>query len=76
MYITRDEQKSQWSDKEICLWKDNDTFEIEDNIWATGDSNAPPFLQLTCEQFKQLFSKQKLPKKGSCKYVELKLYIP
>lgn len=75
MYMTREKNKSKFS---ICFWNiDKEDLFIDDNgDYYSVTDYVPFYISMTIEQFKQLFPKQKLPHKGSCKYVELKLYIP
>lgn len=74
MYMTRDNSMESlitfWNtDSDINIYKSN-TFEE----WFS-DTIAVLF-ECTPKAFKQLFPKQKLPRKGSCKWVEFRLYIP
>ena len=70
MYITRDKL-----DNEINIWKEkSDFFLDEDGYYQI--SKTKPIIAVFSKEFKQIFLNQKLPRKGTCKYVELKLYIP
>jgi len=70
-YMTRD---SGISDS-ICIWycKADELYQI-DGVWSAVHPN--PSLYAFPKEFKQLFPNTRLPRKGSCKYVELRLYIP
>lgn len=71
MYMTRDRDM-------ICLWncEADDLYQVN-GLWHIIETCG---LSAVCafwpKEFKQTFPKQKLPRKGSCKYVELRLYIP
>lgn len=71
--MTRDKDK----DGNILVWDtdDNTILHIDGYIW---DSNLYTniLLCVTPKEFKRIFPKQKLPRKGSIQWVELRLYIP
>jgi len=75
MYLTRDITE----DGLLCLWNCKadelkQTYGSEWYEWYVMDNDE--LITLSPKEFKQMFPNQKLPRKGSRKYVELKLYIP
>ena len=70
-YMTRDK-----GSKYIEFWKNLNDFKYFSNNGCYDVRDNDPLMCLDKSVFKQLFPKQELPRKGSCKYVELRLYIP
>jgi len=69
MYMTRDTDSNM-----IKFWYERADFCYIDGSYDIKKSNW--LLKLNKYIFKQWFPNHKLPRKGSCKYVELRLYIP
>jgi hypothetical protein len=70
MWLTRDRTGDR-----IELWENIDDFHRACGSYFS-DNFGSPIIIMSKRDFKLLFPNQKLPRKGSCKYVELRLYIP
>lgn len=82
MYMTRDkvyDEISIWEEKSDFFFSDGQFHltkicKYEDEYYQKA--RTQPIITVGPKGFKQIFPKQKLPRRGSCKYVELKLHIP